>query len=83
MLIDRKGNIRYEGAGEFHVGDQWYKQWDARIQELLAEQVASVEVHVIPVGDNVVVRASPRSGNEDQRPPGRPSSNSHRAGPSA
>ena len=37
VLIDRKGDIRYEGAGEFHVGDRWYHQWDARIQELLAE----------------------------------------------
>jgi thiol-disulfide isomerase/thioredoxin len=37
VLIDKKGNIRYEGAGEFHVGDQWYKEWDDRIRELLAE----------------------------------------------
>jgi thiol-disulfide isomerase/thioredoxin len=37
VLIDRKGEIRYEGAGEFHVGDQWYSEWDGRIQELLAE----------------------------------------------
>ena len=57
VLIDKKGNIRYEGAGEFHVGDQWYRQWEARIQELLAEQVASVEVRVIPSGDNLVIRA--------------------------
>ena len=59
VLIDRKGNIRYEGYGEFHPGDKWYEQWDARIRELLAEQVASVEVQVIPVGDSVVVRAVP------------------------
>ena len=57
VLIDRKGNIRYEGAGEFHVGDQWYRQWEGRIQELLAEQVASVDVRVIPSGDKVVIRA--------------------------
>jgi cytochrome oxidase Cu insertion factor (SCO1/SenC/PrrC family) len=38
VLIDRKGNIRYEGAGEFHVGDRWYHLWDGRIRELLAEQ---------------------------------------------
>lgn len=37
VLIDRKGNIRYEGYGEFHVGDQRYQQWDARIKELIAE----------------------------------------------
>lgn len=37
VLIDKKGKIRHEGAGEFHVGDQWYKEWGGRIQELLAE----------------------------------------------
>ncbi len=64
VLIDRKGNIRYEGYGEFHVGDKWYEQWDARIRELLAEQVASVEVRVIPSGDKVVVRAIPAPGTK-------------------
>ena len=72
VLIDRKGNIRYEGYGEFHVGDKWYQQWDARIRELLAEQVASVDVRVIPSGDKVVVRAVPAPRDEDQRPPGAP-----------
>jgi thiol-disulfide isomerase/thioredoxin len=37
VLIDRKGQIRYEGAGEFHVGDQYDVEWDRRIQTLLAE----------------------------------------------
>jgi thiol-disulfide isomerase/thioredoxin len=37
VLIDRRGNIRFEGAGEFHVGDAWYDQWDGRIRRLLAE----------------------------------------------
>jgi thiol-disulfide isomerase/thioredoxin len=37
VLIDKRGNIRYEGAGEFHVGDQWYREWDSRIRGLLAE----------------------------------------------
>ncbi|MGE5230479.1 MAG: redoxin family protein [Deltaproteobacteria bacterium] len=37
VLIDRKGRIRYEGAGEFHVGDETYRVWEGRIQELLAE----------------------------------------------
>lgn len=37
VLIDRKGNIRYEDAGEFHVGDGSYRLWDQRIRELLAE----------------------------------------------
>lgn len=64
VLIDRKGNIRYEGYGEFHVGDKWYAQWDARIRELLAEQVSAVEVRVIPSGDKVVVRAVPAPGTK-------------------
>ena len=62
VLIDRKGNIRYEGYGEFHVGDKWYQQWDTRIRELLAEQVASFDVHVIRAGDTLVVRAVPATG---------------------
>lgn len=38
VLIDRKGNIRFEGAGEFHLNDEYYDQWDGRIRKLLAEQ---------------------------------------------
>jgi thiol-disulfide isomerase/thioredoxin len=37
VLIDRKGQIRYEGAGEFHVGDRDDAAWERRIQTLLAE----------------------------------------------
>ncbi len=37
VLIDKRGNIRYEGAGEFHVGDANYRMWDMRIRELLSE----------------------------------------------
>lgn len=37
VLIDRKGQIRHEGYGEFHVGDAHYQVWDRRIHELLAE----------------------------------------------
>ena len=37
VLIDRRGSIRFEGAGEFHIGDAWYDQWDGRIRRLLAE----------------------------------------------
>ncbi|HEX5387774.1 MAG TPA: redoxin domain-containing protein [Gemmatimonadales bacterium] len=37
VLIDKKGRIRYEGAGEFHVGDGNYQLWQHRIEELLAE----------------------------------------------
>jgi hypothetical protein len=36
-LIDKRGNIRYEGYGEFHLKDGSYRLWDARIRELLAE----------------------------------------------
>ena len=37
VLIDKRGNIRYEGYGEFHLNDGSYDTWDARIRELLAE----------------------------------------------
>jgi thiol-disulfide isomerase/thioredoxin len=37
VLIDKKGNIRYEGYGEFHVGDASYRLWSGRIEELLRE----------------------------------------------
>jgi thiol-disulfide isomerase/thioredoxin len=37
VLIDKRGRIRYEGAGEFHLGDGTYQLWERRIQELLAE----------------------------------------------
>lgn len=38
VLIDRRGNIRFEGAGEFHVDDGAYTEWDGRIRTLLAEK---------------------------------------------
>jgi thiol-disulfide isomerase/thioredoxin len=37
VLIDKKGQIRYEGVGEFHVGDQTHREWARRIETLLAE----------------------------------------------
>jgi thiol-disulfide isomerase/thioredoxin len=37
VLIDKKGTIRYEGAGEFHLNDANYVTWDRRIRELLSE----------------------------------------------
>ena len=37
VLIDKRGNIRYEGYGEFHLNDGSYRTWDGRIRELLAE----------------------------------------------
>jgi thiol-disulfide isomerase/thioredoxin len=37
VLIDKLGRIRYEGAGEFHVGDRTYRSWEHRIRALLAE----------------------------------------------
>lgn len=38
VLIDRQGNIRFEDAGEFHLNDATYDQWDGRIRKLLAER---------------------------------------------
>ncbi len=38
VLIDTKGVIRYEGAGEFHLNDGTYARWDERIRKLLAER---------------------------------------------
>jgi len=37
VLIDKRGDIRYEGYGELHLNDGSYRTWDARIRELLAE----------------------------------------------
>ena len=37
VLIDKRGNIRYEGYGEFHLNDGSYQTWEGRIRELLAE----------------------------------------------
>jgi thiol-disulfide isomerase/thioredoxin len=37
VLIDKRGRIRYEGAGEFHLRDATYQLWEGRIRELLAE----------------------------------------------
>jgi thiol-disulfide isomerase/thioredoxin len=37
VLIDKKGVIRYVGAGEFHLNDRNYHLWEHRIRELLAE----------------------------------------------
>ncbi len=37
VLIDRKGQIRHEGYGEFHLGDAHHRLWEKRIGELLRE----------------------------------------------
>lgn len=37
VLIDKRGVIRYEGYGEFHLNDGTYRLWQRRIEELLAE----------------------------------------------
>ena len=37
VLIDKRGIIRYEGYGEFHLNDGTYALWDWRIRELLDE----------------------------------------------
>jgi thiol-disulfide isomerase/thioredoxin len=38
VLIDRRGDIRYQGYGEFHLNDGSYRTWEQRIRELLAEK---------------------------------------------
>lgn len=38
VLIDKHGDIRYEGYGEFHLNDGSYATWEGRIRELLAER---------------------------------------------
>jgi thiol-disulfide isomerase/thioredoxin len=38
VLIDKRGNIRFDGAGEFHLHDGEYDRWDGRIRTLLAEK---------------------------------------------
>lgn len=37
VLIDKRGQIRYEGYGEFHVNDRTHREWNRRIEALLAE----------------------------------------------
>ena len=37
VLIDKRGRIRYQGYGEFHLNDGTYGLWERRIRELLAE----------------------------------------------
>lgn len=37
VLLDKKGRIRYEGYGEFHIGDRWHTEWERRINALLSE----------------------------------------------
>lgn len=38
VLIDKKGQIRYEGVGEFHLNDETYRDWSGKIEKLLAEK---------------------------------------------
>jgi thiol-disulfide isomerase/thioredoxin len=37
VLIDKQARIRHEGVGEFHVGDATHREWEQRIEALLAE----------------------------------------------
>jgi len=37
VLIDKRGQIRYESIGEFHVDDRTHRDWNRRIEALLAE----------------------------------------------
>jgi thiol-disulfide isomerase/thioredoxin len=55
VLIDKKGVIRYEGAGEFHLGDATYRLWEGRIRELLEEPYAELEVKTAPAGPDTRV----------------------------
>lgn len=61
VLIDKKGMIRYEGAGEFHLGDANYRTWDERIRKLLSEPYAVLHLESTPAGADtrVTLVASP------------------------
>jgi len=37
VLIDKRGQIRFTGYGEFHLHDAEFRTWDGRIRQLLAE----------------------------------------------
>jgi thiol-disulfide isomerase/thioredoxin len=39
VLIDRTGKIRWEGYGEFHLGDGNHRDVDSRIRQLLGERL--------------------------------------------
>jgi len=43
VLIDKQGTIRYQGYGEFHQGDQEYRTWANRIEQLLSEAPVAFE----------------------------------------
>ena len=55
VLIDKKGVIRYEGAGEFHLNDGNYERWTSRIKELLAEPYATIHLETAPAGPDTRV----------------------------
>ena len=38
VLIDKRGRIRYEGYGEFHLNDSNYRLWTGRIEGLIGEK---------------------------------------------
>jgi len=61
VLIDKKGKIRYQGAGEFHLNDANYRTWEGRIRELLAEPYAAVHLETTPAehGTRVTLVADP------------------------
>jgi thiol-disulfide isomerase/thioredoxin len=48
VLIDKKGTIRYQGAGEFHLNDGNYRTWEGRIRELLAEPYSVLHLETAP-----------------------------------
>ncbi|PYO96842.1 MAG: hypothetical protein DMD61_13505, partial [Gemmatimonadetes bacterium] len=62
VLIDRRGVIRYAGAGEFHERDGTYDDWSGRIEQLLAEQTPTVRVRAEPVPGGIRLTLQPEAG---------------------
>jgi thiol-disulfide isomerase/thioredoxin len=62
VLIDRRGRIRYETAGEFHQRDATYEDWRRRIEGLLDEQAPTVRVRAEPVDGGIRLTLEPAAG---------------------
>ena len=48
VLIDKRGMIRYTGYGEFHLDDADFREWERRIEQLLAERAPLVALEAGP-----------------------------------
>ncbi len=61
VLIDKRGRIRYEGYGEFHLDDASYKEWSRRIEALLGEETPAVQLQAEPgpAGTRLTLIAAP------------------------